>query len=122
MTDHETAPYRRARRAARVRLQLRLDQHERAAIEGAAKASGFVSPAAFIVALLHQQEQTASLIVAIERQMQGATEAAVTAAIARLGDRLAADLAALSAAVDERPTKTQMSGFLSVFQSKVKAP
>lgn len=122
MPDQEAVPPRRARRAVRARLQLRLDQHERAAIESAAKASGFVSPAAFILALLHQQEQTASLIAAIERQLQEVTEAAVTAAVARLGDRLAADLAALSAAVDERPTKAQMSAFLSVFQSKVKAP
>lgn len=106
-------------KSPRGRLHLRLAQREIAEIQQAMKASGATSPAALILNLVRQQAQTDALIVGIERQLQAAVEVAVGTAVARLGDRLAADLAAISAAVaataaaiEERPTKAQLSGFL----------
>ena len=106
-------------KSPRGRLHLRLAQREIAEIQQATKASGATSPAALILNLVRQQAQTDALIVGIERQLQAVVEVAVDAAVARLGDRLAADLAAISTsvtavatAIDDRPTKAQLSSFL----------
>ena len=106
-------------RSPRGRLHLRLAQREITEIQQAVKTAGATSPAALILNLVRQQAQTDALIVGIERQLQAVVEVAVSAAVARLGDRLAADLSAIStavaavaAAVEDRPTKAQLTSFL----------
>lgn len=106
-------------KSPRGRLHLRLAQREIAEIQNAVKATGATSPAALILNLVRQQAQTDGLIVGIERQLQAVVDVAVGAAVAQLGDRLAADLAAISTAVaavsgavEDRPSKAQLSGFI----------
>lgn len=106
-------------KSPRGRLHLRLAQREIAEIQHAVKAAGATSPAALIINLVRQQAQIDTLICDIERQLQGVVEVAVVTAVARLGDRLATDLAAISTAVavmsdliEDRPTKPQLSDFI----------
>lgn len=119
MTDPETTAPRRRRSPARTRLHVRLDARERQEIDQAVKAGGFLSPVPLLLSLIHQQAREADQAAALQAHMQTIVQAAVTAAIGSLADRLAADLAALSAAIDERPTKAQMSGFLAHFRTQV---
>ena len=119
MTDQENASPRHRRGPPRARLQIRLDEREREEIAQAVKAAGCVSPVALLLSLIRQQRREAEQTAAFEKLIQVTVHAAVAAAIGSLADRLAADLAALSAALDERPTKAQMSGFLAHFRTKV---
>jgi len=119
MTSSEmTSPLRR-RSPARTRLHLRLDAHERQEIDQAVKAGGFLSPVPLLLTLIRQQAREAEQNAALRAHMQAIVQASVTEALGSLTDRLAADLAALSAALDERPTKAQMSGFLAHFRAQV---
>lgn len=106
-------------KSPRGRLHLRLAAREVAEIQQATKAAGATSPAAYFLNLVRQQRDVDALAIQIERQLQSVVEVAIGAAIAQLGDRLATDLAALSSnvaslasAVEERPTKAQLSSFL----------
>lgn len=112
-------PIKSRMKSPRGRLHLRLAQREIAEIQHAVKATGAASPAAMILNLVRQQAQTDALIVGIERQLQADLEVVVAASVSQLGDRLAADLAALSqtqavlaAAIEDRPSKAQLAGFL----------
>jgi len=112
-------------KSPRGRLHLRLAAREVAEIQQATKSSGATSPAAYFLNLVRQQRDVDALAIQIERQLQSVAEVAIGAAIAQLGDRLAIDLAALSsniaclaAAVEERPTKAQLSSFLEHLRGK----
>jgi len=119
MTTSETTQPRRRRSPARTRLHVRLDTCERAEIDQAVKASGFLSPVPLLLSLIRQQARDAEQTAALQAHMQATVQAAVTAAIGNLTDRLAADLATLSEAIDERPNKAQMSAFLAHFRAQV---
>lgn len=112
-------------KSPRGRLHLRLAAREVAEIHQATKSAGATSPAAYFLNLVRQQRDVDALAIQIERQLQSVVEVAIGAAIAQLGDRLATDLAALSsnvaglaAAVEERPTKAQLSSFLGHLRGK----
>jgi len=120
MTNPETSTSRRRRSPTRARLHVRLEARERDEIDQAVKAGGFLSPVPLLLSLIRQQERVDGLTAAVNTQLQAAVQSAVSLELAALADRLAADLAALSAAIDERPTKTQLQGFISHVQSQAK--
>lgn len=116
-------------KSPRGRLHLRLAAREVAEIQQATKSAGATSPAAYFLNLVRQQRDVDALAIQIERQLQSVVEVAIGAAIAQLGDRLATDLAALSAAlssnvaglaasVEERSTKAQLAAFLKHLHGK----
>ena len=112
-------------KATRGRLHLRLATREIAEIQQAAKSFGATTPATFFLQLIRQHHQTETLALQIERQLQGIVEIAVGTAVAQLGDRLAADLSVISTALttlavalDERPTKGQLSAFIDHVRGK----
>ena len=108
-------------KSPRGRLHLRLAAREIAEIQQATKTFGATTPAALFLQLVRQQHQTEALAIQIEHQLQDVVELAV----AQLGDRLAADLAAISTALttlavalDERPTKAQLAAFIEHIRGK----
>ncbi|WP_426661948.1 hypothetical protein [Rhodanobacter aciditrophus] len=112
-------------KSPRGRLHLRLAAREVAEIQQATKSAGATSPAAYFLNLVRQQRDVDALAIQIERQLQSVVEVAISAAIGQLGDRLATDLAALSSnianlatALEERPTKAQLSSFLEHVRGK----
>lgn len=112
-------------KSPRGRLHLRLAAREVAEIQQATKSAGATTPAAYFLNLVRQQRDVDALAIQIERQLQSVVEVVIGAAIAQLGDRLAVDLAALSsniaglsAALEERPTKKQLSSFFEHLRGK----
>ena len=112
-------------KTARARLNLRLAAREVAEIQAASKQFGATTPAAFFLALVRQRTDAEALAVQIERQLQAVVEVAAGSAVAALGDRLAADLAALSAsvsavasAVEDRPNFAQFKSFVHHLQGR----
>lgn len=107
-------------KTARARLNLRLAAREVAEIQAASKKFGATTPAAFFLALVRQRTDAETLAVQIERQLQAVVEVAVGAAVATLGDRLAGDLANLSASLSALTaevagcsTKTQIDALIA---------
>jgi len=119
MTSPKTTSPHRRHSPARTRLHIRLDARERLEIDQAVKANGFLSPAPLLLSLIRQQARETEQTGTLHAHMQAVVQAAVTAAIGNLTDRLAADLSTLSAAIDERPTKSQMNAFLVHFRAQV---
>ena len=114
-------PLKTRTKPPRGRLHLRLAAREVAEIQQATKTFGATTPAALFLQLIRQQHQTETLAIQVEHQLQGVVELAV----AQLGDRLAADLSVISTAlsslgtaVDERPTKAQLSAFIDFVRGK----
>lgn len=106
-------------KSPRGRLSLRMAQREIAEVQQAVKAAGATSPAALILNLVRQQGRADAMILCVERQLQAVVEVSLGAAVAQLGDRLAADMAAISTAIaavsdaiEDRPTKSQLSSYL----------
>lgn len=112
-------------KSPRARIQLRVSAREAAEIQQATKQFGSTSAAALLLSLVRQRNDAEALAVQLERQLQAVVQVAVGSAVASLGDRLAANLAALSTsvaaiaeAVDDRPTKAQLNGFLAHVQGR----
>ena len=110
-------PRPRARRPDTRQLHVRLSASERRAIEEAAQAAGYSSAGRFLVACAAERRREADLIDAMAGRVRGEIQAAVQAELAGLTDRLAVDLAALSAAIADRPSITQMQKFLDVYRN-----
>lgn len=115
---HTTTP-RNRRSPTRTRLSVRLDTREREEIDQSVLAAGLRSPVRLLLSLIRQQARETAQIEALQAHMQAIVQTAVTAALGSLSDRLAADLAALSDALDERPTKVQMGAFLAHLRGQV---
>ena len=111
------APRPRARRPDTRQLHVRVSPSERREIEAAATAAGFQSAGRYLVASATERRREADLIEAIAGQVHAEIQAAMRAELAGLADRLAGDLAALSAAVAARPSIAQMQKFLDVYRN-----
>lgn len=107
----------KARRPDTRQLHVRVSAAERRAIEAAASAAGYSSPARFLVACSAERQREADLIDAMAARVRGEIQTAVRVELTGLADRLAADLAALSAAVADRPSIAQMQKFLDVYRN-----
>ena len=118
-TTADAAPAQRvrSRRPDTRQVHVRVSPAERRAIEAAAQAAGYSSSGRYLVACAAERQREADLIDAIARQVRTEIQAAVRAELTGLADRLASDLAALSAAVSDRPSIGQMQKFLDVYRN-----
>lgn len=107
----------KGRRPDTRQVHVRLTPSERREIEAAATAAGYSSAGRFLVACATERRRESDLIEVIAGQVRAEIQAAVRAELTALADRLAADLAALSAAVVARPSIAQMQKFLDVYRN-----
>ena len=111
------APRPRARRPDTRQLHVRVSASERRQIEATARTAGYSSAGRFLVACATERRREADLLDAMVARARGEIQTAVRAELAALADRLASDLGALSAAVSDRPSITQMQKFLDVYRN-----
>lgn len=110
------APRPRARRPDTRQLHVRVSPAERRSIEAAAAGAGYQSAGRYLIACATERQREDALIEAMAERVRGEIQIAVRAELAVLADRLAADLGALSGAVSDRPSITQMQKFLDVYR------